>query len=159
MILKILTYPNKILTTKAKSVGEINAEIKKLINDMTETMYAAPGVGLAANQVGISKQIAVLDDGKTGLKVLINPKISQEQGKQTGPEGCLSLPGVEIEIKRPEKLVVDYLDKNGQPQTLKAAGLLARIICHESDHLNGKLIISRAKLWQRLKYKRQLKHR
>lgn len=157
MILKILTYPNKTLTQKTKPAGEINAEIKKLIDDMAETMYAAPGVGLAANQVGVSKQIAVIDIGD-GLKALINPKITQKKEQQTDAEGCLSLPGIEFAVKRPLRLMIKYLDKTGQLRQLKAEGLLARAICHEIDHLNGKTILNRVSLLKRLKIKKYIKN-
>ena len=158
MILDIKTYPNKILTKKAKPIGRIDAEIKKLIDDMAETMYAGKGVGLAANQVGIANQIIVVDAGD-GLRVFINPKITKKKGKEIGPEGCLSLLGGElkIDIKRPAKIEVKYLDKNGQPQKLKFRDFLARVICHEIDHLQGKTILDRVGWWKRLKLKRQLR--
>src|SRR3989339_602284 len=152
MILNIKTYPDKVLTKKTKFVGEINAEIKKLIDDMVETLYARRGVGLAANQVGESKQIIVVDDSRGGgnVKVLINPKIVRKKGTAIMTEGCLSLPGLEFEIKRPEKIEVEYMDKRGQAQKIKANGLLARIICHETDHLNGKTMLDRLPLLKRL---------
>jgi len=158
MILEIKTYPNKVLTRKTKLVGEINAEIKELVDSMVETLYAKRGAGLAANQIGVSKQIIVVDDSRGGgnVRVLINPKITRKKGSVAMVEGCLSLPGLELEIKRPEKIEVKYLDKRGQAQKIKASDLLARIICHEVDHLEGKTMLDRLPLLKRFKLKRQL---
>lgn len=159
MILDIKTYPDKILTKKTKRVGEFDAATKKLINDMVETLYAKRGAGLAANQVGVSKQIIVVDDsrGEGNVKIMINPKIVRKKGEAIMAEGCLSLPGLEFEIKRPEKIEVEYMDKRGQKQKIKANDLLARIICHEVDHLEGKTMLDRLPLLKRLKFKRKLK--
>ena len=159
MILDIVKYPNKILTKKTKRVGAVDAEIKKLIDNMVETLYAKRGAGLAANQVGASKQIIVVDDsrGEGNVKVLINPKIISKKGAEIMIEGCLSFPGLELEIKRPEKIEVEYFDRRGQAQKIKASELLARIICHEVDHLDGKTMLDRLPLLKRLKLKRQLR--
>ncbi|MBU2036905.1 peptide deformylase, partial [Patescibacteria group bacterium] len=154
MILDIKTYPDKALAKKTKLVGEVNAEIKKLIDDMVETLYARRGAGLAANQVGESKRVAVVDDGQ-GLLILVNPKIIKKKGETVMAEGCLSFPGVQLEIKRPEKIEVEYLDKNGQLKKLKTQDLLARVICHEVDHLDGKTMLDRLPLLKRLKMKKQ----
>ena len=156
MILDIKTYPDKVLTKKTKPVGEVDAAIKKLIDDMVETLYAKRGAGLAANQVGESKRIAVIDIGE-GLVVFINPKISKKKGSAIMAEGCLSFPGLEIEIARPEKIEVEYTDRRGQIQKRKASDLLARVICHEADHLKGKTMLDRLPLLTRLKLKRQLR--
>jgi len=156
MILDIKTYPNKILTKKTKPVGEIDAVVKKLIDDMVETLYASKGAGLAANQVGETKQIVVVDEG-SGLLVLINPKITKKKGAVISAEGCLSFPGLEVEAKRPVKIEVEYKDRHGQHKKMKAEQLLARIICHETDHLRGKTILDKLPLFERLKIKRQLK--
>lgn len=156
MILEIKTYPARILTKKTKRVGEIDDATKKLIDNMVETLYANKGAGLAANQVGVSKQIVVVDDG-SGLLVLINPKITQKKGADILVEGCLSFPGLEIEVKRPTKIEIEYKDKNGQHKKIKAQHLLARIICHEIDHLNGKTLLDKLSLLERLKVKRQLR--
>ena len=156
MILNIKTYSDKILLKKTKPVGEINAETKKLIDDMVQTLYAKSGAGLAANQVGESKRIAVIDIG-TGLTILINPKIVNKKGSVIMAEGCLSFPGLEVEVARPEKIEVEYMDKRGQKQKTKASDLLARVICHEVDHLDGKTMIDRLALLKRLSIKRQLR--
>ncbi len=156
MVREIKIYPNKVLKQKAKRVGRIDDEIKKLIDDMVETLYGRGGAGLAANQVGELRQVAVIDAGD-GLKVLINPKIVSKKGRVVAAEGCLSLPGYELEIKRPEKIAVEYLDKTGREQKIKAENLLARVICHEVDHLQGKTILDKLPLIKRLIVKRKLK--
>lgn len=156
MILDIKTYPQKILRQKAKEVGQIDAGTKKLIDDMVETLYAKGGAGLAANQVGEAKRIIVLDGGE-GLKVLVNPKIVSRKGRIVLAEGCLSLPGIELEVARPSKIEVEFLDSRGQKQKIKAEQLLARIICHEVDHLEGKTILDHLSFLTRLKVKRKLK--
>jgi peptide deformylase len=159
MILEIKTYPNKILTKKTKRVGVIDDETKKLIDDMVETLYAKRGAGLAANQVGVSKQILVADDSRNGgnIKILINPKIIRKKGEIILEEGCLSFPGLFFLIKRPAKIEVEYTDKNGQRKKMKAEDIMARIICHETDHLNGKTMLDKLGFWQRRKVKKQLK--
>lgn len=156
MIREIKAYPDKILKQKAKRVGQIDAEIKKLIDDMVETLYAKGGAGLAANQVGELKQIVVVDIGND-LKVLINPKIVDKKGKIIMAEGCLSLPGYEINVKRPQKIAVEYLDRRGRKQKLCASDLLARVICHEVDHLQGKTLLDKLPLFKRWVIKRKLK--
>lgn len=155
MILDIKTYPSKILSKKAKKIGVVSAEIKKLADDMVETLYAKGGVGLAANQVGERKRILIYDAGE-GPRVLINPRIFRKRGKQIGKEGCLSLPGLELEIKRPAKIEFCYLDKEGEKQKQKSEGLAARIICHEIDHLDGKTILDRISFFKRMALKKRL---
>lgn len=156
MILDIKTYPAKILSKKTKKIGAINAEIKKLADDMVETLYAKGGVGLAANQVGERERLLVFDAGE-GPRVLINPRISRKRGKQIGKEGCLSFPGLELEIKRPMKIEIFYSDKEGERQKDKLEGLAARIICHEIDHLDGKTILDRISFFKRMALKKKLK--
>ncbi len=154
MIREIKTYPNKVLKQKAKKVGALDAEIKKLIDDMVETMLAKDGAGLAANQVGELKQVAVVNTVE-GAVVLINPKVIEKKGKVVAAEGCLSLPGVELDIKRPQKIVVEYLDESGREKKLRASDLLARVICHEVDHLKGKTILDKLLLIKRFIAKRK----
>ena len=154
MIREIKTYPDKVLKQKAKRIGQIDDAIKKLIDDIVETLYAKGGAGLAANQVGELKQIAVVDAGD-GLIILINPEIIDKKGKVVAAEGCLSLPGYELLVKRPQGIIVEYLDKNGREQKLKASDLLARVICHEVDHLQGKTLLDTLPLIKRLIIKRK----
>ena len=144
---EIITYPNEILKERTEPVTEFDDELQRLIDDMIETMYAAPGVGLAANQVGVSKQVAVIDvsgrDEKSSLIVLINPEIIHKEGEESSEEGCLSLPEYTTVIKRAKKVKVKCLDRNNKPLEIDAEGLLARVLQHEIDHLNGFLLIDR----------------
>ncbi|MBI4681893.1 MAG: peptide deformylase [Nitrospirae bacterium] len=146
-IREIKKYPEKILRTKTEPVNEFNSELQKLVDDMIETMYAAPGVGLAANQVGILKQVAVIDvgssEGKSSLIVLINPEIINEEGENNSEEGCLSIPDYTTIVKRAERVKVKGLDRDGKPIEIDADGLLAKALQHELDHLNGLLLIDR----------------
>ena len=132
----IRTDEDPILRKRAREIDEINDRIRILQQDMLETMYEAEGVGLAANQVGILRRIVVIDVGE-GPITLINPEILDEEGCQTGLEGCLSVPDVNGKVSRPEKVQVEYTDIDGERQVLEGTGLLARAICHEVDHLNG----------------------
>ncbi len=146
MLRKILTEPDPILRKKCEPLEKVDAETKKLMDDMLETMYAAPGIGLAAIQVGILKRLVVLDISKGEEEkkpmFLINPKIIH-QSKKTSiyEEGCLSLPGQFAEIERPAECILKYIDYNGKEKELKADGLLATCVQHEVDHLNGILFI------------------
>ena len=143
---KILTEPNDILRKKSLNVEKVDKEVQKLIDDMLETMYAAPGIGLAAIQVGIAKRIIVLDiaakDEKKNPMYFINPEIiDKSKNFSVYEEGCLSVPGQFAEIHRPDKCHIKYLDYYGQPLELKAEGMLATCIQHEIDHLEGILFI------------------
>ena len=126
-----------ILRKKCKEVKEMNDRTRILIDDMFDTMYDANGVGLAAPQVGILKRIVVIDVDYESPKVLINPKIIEKDGEQTGDEGCLSLPGLVATVTRPEHVVFTYLNEDMEEVTEEAEGLLARAVCHELDHLEG----------------------
>jgi len=141
--LTILNYPDPRLHTVAKPVVDVNAAIKQLIEDMAETMYAAPGVGLAATQVDHHVQLIVIDTTKeqNNLQVFINPKIIAKNGLTEYEEGCLSVPGVYELVTRAETVKVEALDKNGKKFILEADGLLAICIQHEMDHLLGKVFV------------------
>ena len=143
---QILTEPNKILRQKSLHIEKVDIEIQKLIDDMLETMYAAPGIGLAAIQVGVPKRVIVLDiaqkEGQKNPMFFINPEIiDKSKNNTTYEEGCLSVPGQFAEIDRPDKCYVKYLDYHGQPKEIKAEGMLATCIQHEMDHLEGILFI------------------
>ena len=143
---KILTEPNKILREKSLIVEKVDKDLQKLMDDMLETMYAAPGIGLAAIQVGVPKRVIVLDiDSKEGPKnpmFFVNPEIiKKSDNNSTYEEGCLSVPGQFAEIDRPDKCQIKYLDYHGQPKEIKAEGMLATCIQHEMDHLEGILFI------------------
>jgi len=159
-VLPILTYPHPILKSVAQPVSEVTDEIRKLVEDMAETMYAAPGVGLAANQVGVLKRIFVIDvageDEPSDLKVFINPEIVEMDGEQLFSEGCLSFPGASEDIKRAKTLKVRALDAQGNAFELEADGLLAVAVQHENDHLNGVLMIDKVGTLKKRKISRQV---
>ncbi|HWI65915.1 MAG TPA: peptide deformylase [Symbiobacteriaceae bacterium] len=141
-ILEIITDTNaEVLRKKAKPVEKVNKSIRQLLDDMAETMYEAPGVGLAAPQVGVAKRIIVIDphDEETGLFQLVNPEIVSREGWVQGTEGCLSIPGFVGDVYRYEKVQVVALDRNGRKVYIDAEGWLARIFQHEIDHLDGVL--------------------
>ncbi|MDH4456004.1 MAG: peptide deformylase [Candidatus Methylopumilus sp.] len=142
-ILDIINYPDARLYTVAKPVSQVDAKIQRLIDDMAETMYEAPGIGLAATQVDVHLQIIVIDisETKKKLQVFINPKVKTKAGTQEYEEGCLSVPGVYENVTRAETVVIEALDRNGKPFILEADGLLAVCIQHEMDHLLGKVFI------------------
>lgn len=146
-VLEIKKYPEKILREQSEPVKEFNPELQKLIDDMIETMYSAPGIGLAANQVGVSKQILVIDvssqDEQCPLIVLINPKIVHATGEIAIEEGCLSVPDYTTVLKRKEEVKVSGLDRHGKLVEIEGTGFLARALQHEIDHLNGILIVDR----------------
>ncbi len=131
---------DEILKKPCKPVKEINERIITLLDDMQETMYLANGVGLAAPQVGVLRQVVVIDVGE-GIIELINPEIISREGEQVGYEGCLSVPGVMGIVARPEKVIVRALNRNAEEFTIEGEGLLARALCHEIDHLSGHLYV------------------
>jgi peptide deformylase len=142
-ILEILQYPDSRLNTPAQRVEKIDAATRRLVDDLAETMYAAPGVGLAATQVDVHKQIIVIDvsEDHTDLRVFINPEITRREGVAMNQEGCLSVPGIYDSVERAESVTVTALDRNGARFTLNASGMLAACIQHEMDHLQGKIFI------------------
>jgi peptide deformylase len=161
-ILEIVTYPDPFLKNKTEPVEDINDEIKKLIEDMADTMYEAPGVGLAAIQVGVNKSIIVYDPEadkeNRPYQVLINPEIISTQGEFLSEnEGCLSVPEFRSDVKRAEFAVVTGLDIQGNPVKIEAQGILSVIFQHEIDHLNGILFIDRISSLKRGIYKRKVK--
>ena len=163
MILDVVKYGDPVLTKRSEEVTEFNGNLHKLVDDMFETMYGAPGVGLAAAQVGVLKRLFVMDcsSGKDKKKkvVLINPVIEIEEGEQVGEEGCLSFPGVFIEVKRPQRLVVRCQDIDGSETTLDVMDLEARCVSHETDHLDGELFINYLTPLKRDLTKRKIKKR
>lgn len=163
MILNVVKYGDPILTKRAEAVTEFDEKLRKLIDDMFETMYGAPGVGLAAPQVGVLKRLFVMDcsSGKDKKQkvVLINPVIETEEGEQIGEEGCLSFPGMFLEIKRPQRVVVRARDIDGSEKTLDVMDLQARCVSHETDHLDGELFINYLSPLKRDLTKRKIKKR
>lgn len=144
-VLPIVKYGDPVLRNPTHPVGDIDSALQKLIDDMVDTMYAAPGVGLAANQVGIPKRLAVIDltvGKKPGnLHIFINPELVEMEGQITEEEGCLSIPDFVENVTRPERVKVRFTDRNGQQREIRGEGLMARALCHEIDHLNGALYI------------------
>lgn len=159
----ILHYPDARLRQKASLVHEVTPEIGKLIDDMAETMYAAPGVGLAATQLGEPYRIFIIDvageDEPSDLRVFVNPEIVERDGECTGPEGCLSFPGISEDIKRAERVKVRAQDRTGKPFELEAEGLLAIAIQHETDHLDGVLMIDRMGMLKKRIVQRKMQKR
>lgn len=144
-VLPIVKYGDPVLRNPTQPVGDVDVALQKLIDDMVDTMYAAPGVGLAANQVGIAKRLAVIDltvGKKPGnLHIFINPELVEMEGQITEEEGCLSIPDFVETVTRPERVKVRFTDRNGQQREIRGEGLMARALCHEIDHLNGGLFI------------------
>lgn len=142
-ILDILLYPDKRLRTVAKPVEKVDEVIKKLVDDMFETMYVAPGIGLAATQVNVHQQIIVIDVSEHSDQplCLINPVIIDEEGTETCDEGCLSVPEIYETVERSKKITVKAMDQNGDEYTMQADEMLAVCIQHEMDHLKGKLFV------------------
>ncbi|MBX3680569.1 peptide deformylase [Cognatazoarcus halotolerans] len=150
-LLPILRYPDERLHTKAKPVPQVDDSIRKLVTDMAETMYEAPGIGLAATQVNVHLRVVVIDTSEDRSKLLafINPEIVERSGEQSCEEGCLSVPGIYETVTRAERVKVRALDEKGEAFELEAEGLLAVCIQHELDHLDGKVFVeylSRLKL-------------
>ncbi|MDP4028510.1 MAG: peptide deformylase [Gallionella sp.] len=160
-ILKILQYPDERLHKVAKKVVQVNEATRKLVRDMAETMYAAPGVGLAATQVDVHEEIIVLDVSETHdqLKVFINPELVNTSGEEESEEGCLSVPGIYEKVRRAEKATVRALDEKGKPFTLEAEGLLAVCIQHEMDHLRGKVFVEYLSQLKQTRIRAKLKKR
>lgn len=159
----ILQYPDNRLRQKAARVETISAEIRALIEDMAETMYAAPGVGLAATQIGEPHRIFIVDiageDEPSNLHVFINPEIVKSEGEQTGPEGCLSFPGITEDVKRAASVRVRATNLEGKPFELEATELMAVAIQHENDHLEGVLMIDRMGMLKRRIVQRKMQKR
>ncbi len=159
----ILHYPDPRLREKAQPVTSITPEILRLIDDMAETMYAAPGVGLAATQIGEPHRLFIIDiageDEPSNLMVFINPEIVAREGDQSWAEGCLSFPGVTEDIRRAEKVTVKALDRDGKEFTLATDGLLAVAVQHENDHLDGVLMIDHMGLLKKRIVNRKMQKR
>jgi peptide deformylase len=147
MIRRILKHGEPVLHERAREISEFTPELQTLIDDMIETMYGAPGIGLAAPQVGVSLRLFVADTSAgraaSDLVVMINPEFVERDGVQTEDEGCLSVPGFNATVVRPARAVIKGLDRRGQPQQLTGEGLLARVFQHEIDHLDGTLFVDR----------------
>jgi peptide deformylase len=157
----IRIYPDPVLRSPCRAVTEFDESLRKLVDDMIETMHAAPGIGLAAPQVGVELRVAVVDlsvgEEEGGLHVFVNPEIVQRRGQETDVEGCLSLPGITDKVERPTFIRVKALDLEGNPFEVEAEDWLARAICHELDHLDGVLFVDHLRGLRRERVRRQLK--
>lgn len=160
-LLNILQYPDERLHKIAAPVVEVDENIRKLINDMAETMYESRGIGLAATQVDVHQRVVVIDlsEERNDLRVLVNPVITRKEGETTYEEGCLSVPGIYDTVTRAEKITVEALDADGKPYTLHADGLLAICIQHELDHLNGKVFVEHLSQMKQNRIRAKLKKR
>ncbi len=159
-LLDIVTYPDEILKTRAEPVSQVDEAVQKLVDDMAETMYAAPGIGLAANQVGVLQRIAVVDaeytDGQPNLVVLINPQIVAREEEIVWEEGCLSFPEIREDVTRSRKVRVKALNRSGEPFELEGEDLLAVALQHEIDHLDGIVLLDHVSFLKRRIIHRQL---
>ena len=157
-ILDILEYPDPRLRTRAKPVEAVDDAVRKLIDDMLETMYDAPGIGLAATQVNVHRRIIVVDvsENRDDPHAFVNPELELLGGSIETEEGCLSVPGFYEPVTRAERIRVQALDRDGQPLTLEAEGLLAVCIQHECDHLDGKLFVDYLSNLKRTRIRRKL---
>ncbi len=160
-ILQILHYPDERLHTIAKPVAAVDGRIRQLVDDMAQTMYAAPGIGLAATQVDVHERVIVIDISETHdqLLVLINPEIIRAEGTEEREEGCLSVPGIYDRVTRAERITVRALDRDGKSFTLDADGLLAVCIQHEMDHLQGKVFVEYLSRLKQNRIRQKLKKR
>ena len=157
-LLPILRFPDPRLKTVAVPVEKIDDGIRRLARDMAETMYEAPGIGLAATQVDVHQQLIVIDASETRdeLLVLVNPQLVESDGSQVCEEGCLSVPGIYDKVERAEHVVVRFLDLNGKTQTVEADGLLAVCLQHEMDHLQGRVFVEHLSLLKQMRIKAKL---
>ncbi len=157
-LLEILHYPDKRLRTVAEPVEVVDDAIRKLVDDMLETMYAAPGIGLAATQVNVHKRVLVMDlsENKNDPLCLINPEIIESDGVEQTEEGCLSVPDIFETVERAERVVIKALDRDGNEQKLEADGLLAVCIQHEMDHLQGKLFVDYLSPLKQMRVKKKI---
>lgn len=160
-ILQIVKYGNPILTKKAEEIINLDKYIEGLAQNMVETMYAAPGIGLAAPQINEGKRLITVDlsvgEDSQNLIILINPELIGQEEEATSEEGCLSVPDINEKVARPYRVIVKGIDLKGNEKTVEAEGLLARVLCHEIDHINGKLFIDHLSLLKKSLIKKKLK--
>jgi peptide deformylase len=157
----IRLFPDEVLRVRCAPVDRFDGELAALVADLVETMHAAPGIGLAAPQVGVTRRVFVVDlsvgEDPAQLRVFVNPRIVAEEGQVADVEGCLSIPDLSEKVERPERVVVEAQDVHGEPFRVEADELLARAICHESDHLDGVLFVDRLRGLRREKARRALR--
>jgi peptide deformylase len=160
-ILQIVKYGNPILTKKAEKITNLDRYIEELAQNMVQTMYAAPGIGLAAPQINENKRLITADlsvgEDSQNLIILINPELISQEGEVVNQEGCLSIPDISENVTRPYRVIVKGVDLKGNEKTVEAEGLLARVLCHEIDHINGKLFIDHLSRLKKSLIKKKLK--
>jgi peptide deformylase len=158
---KIVTYGHPVLEKLAEPVLQIDGEIIDLARDMVLTMHAAPGIGLAAPQVNVSRRVITVDlsvgENPADLIILVNPELLATEGEEVSEEGCLSVPGIHENVKRPARVRIKGLDLKGDEKVIEATGQLARVFCHEIDHINGRLFIERLSSLKKALVKKKLK--
>lgn len=158
---KIVTYGHPVLEKLAEPVPQIDGEIIDLARDMVLTMHAAPGIGLAAPQVNVSRRVITVDlsvgENPADLIILVNPELLATEGEEVSEEGCLSVPGIHENVKRPARVRIKGLDLKGDEKVIDAMGQLARVFCHEIDHINGRLFIERLSSLKKALVKKKLK--
>jgi len=159
----VVLYPDPVLTTPTRPVETVDDDIRTLVEDMVDTMYAEPGVGLAANQVGVGLRLCVIDlsvgEEPGELRVLVNPEVTAIDGSQYGEEGCLSFPDITLDIERPYRVTVEAVDLDGGPYVLEGEGFMARALLHEIDHLDGQVFLRHVSSLKREIVKRQIRKR
>jgi peptide deformylase len=157
----VVLYPDPVLLTPTRPVETIDDDVRTLVDDMVETMYAEPGVGLAANQVGVGLRLCVIDlsvgEEPGALRVLVNPEVTATEGSQIGEEGCLSFPGITLDIERPYRVSVEASDLDGGSFVLEGEGFMARALLHEIDHLDGRVFLRHVSSLKREIVKRQIR--
>ncbi len=158
---KIVTFGHPVLEQAAEPVSEIDQEIKDLARDMILTMHAAPGIGLAAPQVAVSKRVITVDlsvgENPDEMFILVNPDLIETGGEEISEEGCLSVPGIHENVKRPARVMVRGIDLEGKEKVIEASGTLARVFCHEIDHINGRLFIEKLSPLKKALVKKKLR--
>ena len=159
----IVLYPDPVLLAPTRAVETVDDEIRELVRDMVETMYNAPGVGLAANQIGVPLRLFIVDltvgEEPGSLRVFINPIVRGTSGRQIGEEGCLSFPDLTLDVERPQQATVEALDVDGTPFTVTMEGLLARAVLHEHEHLDGKTFLDNVSPLKRELVKKRIRKR
>ncbi len=160
-LLNILTFPDPRLNIVAKSVSKVDARIQKLVDDLAETMYEAPGIGLAATQVDVHERVIVIDvsEDRKDLRVLINPQVKRAENFSLNQEGCLSVPGIYDDVERAQSITVEAINRAGELVTFDAEGLLAVCIQHEMDHLEGKVFVEYLSVFKQSRIKTKMKKR
>lgn len=159
----IVLYPDPLLLHETRPVERVDDEVRALVEDMVETMNAAPGIGLAANQVGVGLRVCIVDltagEEPDALHVFVNPVVGATEGRQRGEEGCLSFPGINLEIERAEKVTVEALDLQGRKSEQTFEGLMARAVLHECEHLDGKVFLQNVSALKRELVKKEIRKR